>query len=267
MVKDYYAVLDVSPNAELSTIKKAYRAKANICHPDHGGSHQAMLEINEAYEILSDPESRRDHDAVRLHQANQQTRDRAQQDANNAKQQAEQYPRQWSDFETWLGHDFTEAEYGQWGWFPTAGKSSTGVLFILIGLSAGCVVAYFLYDQQAISGKGLALIPFAGGFVGQWIHKQIGKTMRNQNPPVNDNQGPSTPTNPQTAEVEAQDKGVVLALLFGIVAFFILVCVCRTTLGDGFLSDQESIINWPGVLLGTSVSAFVGYWTGKSKPK
>jgi hypothetical protein len=267
MLIDYYGILGISPNAQLSDVKKAYRAKAIVSHPDHGGNHEAMLHINEAYEILSNPELRRNYDEARLHQADQQARDRAQRDANKAKQDAEQYPRHWTDFDAWLARDFTEAEYGQWGWFPAVGKSGSGVLFIFIGLGVGCVVAYFLGQQQDMSGRSLLFIPVAGGFIGQWIHKQIGKCIKNQNPPTNKTPGASAPTNPQAAEVEAHDKGVGMAILFGIVALIILVCVCRTTLGDGIFSDEESFINWPGVALGTCASAFVGYWIGKSKTK
>jgi DnaJ-class molecular chaperone len=42
-------VLDVSPVATLKEIKSAYRKKAMVCHPDHGGSESSMQSLNEAY--------------------------------------------------------------------------------------------------------------------------------------------------------------------------------------------------------------------------
>lgn len=51
--KDYYKVLGVSRDADLKTIKKAYRKVAIAAHPDKGGSEQKMATVNEAYEVLS----------------------------------------------------------------------------------------------------------------------------------------------------------------------------------------------------------------------
>jgi len=56
--RDYYDVLGVSRNASLEEIKKAYRKLALEWHPDRNKSSQAeerFKEINEAYEVLSDP--------------------------------------------------------------------------------------------------------------------------------------------------------------------------------------------------------------------
>ncbi|CED84048.1 dsRNA-activated protein kinase inhibitor P58, contains TPR and DnaJ domains [Phaffia rhodozyma] len=54
--KDYYKVLDVSRDADARTIKKAYRKAAKTAHPDKGGSEAKMAAVNEAYEVLSNPE-------------------------------------------------------------------------------------------------------------------------------------------------------------------------------------------------------------------
>ncbi|KAG9219635.1 hypothetical protein CCMSSC00406_0006043 [Pleurotus cornucopiae] len=56
--KDYYKVLGVSRDADQKTIKKAFRKAAMTAHPDKGGSEAKMATVNEAYEVLSNPELR-----------------------------------------------------------------------------------------------------------------------------------------------------------------------------------------------------------------
>lgn len=56
--KDYYKVINVARDADQRTIKKAYRLAAKTAHPDKGGSEAQMAAVNEAYEVLSNPELR-----------------------------------------------------------------------------------------------------------------------------------------------------------------------------------------------------------------
>ncbi|MCX7991461.1 MAG: molecular chaperone DnaJ [Proteobacteria bacterium] len=64
--RDYYEVLGLSRDATENDIKKAYRNLALKYHPDRNpGDKQAeekFKEINEAYEVLSDPEKRARYD-------------------------------------------------------------------------------------------------------------------------------------------------------------------------------------------------------------
>jgi DnaJ-class molecular chaperone len=63
--RDYYDVLGVGKNASASEIKKAYRKQALQWHPDRNKSNEAtekFKEINEAYEILSNPEKKSAYD-------------------------------------------------------------------------------------------------------------------------------------------------------------------------------------------------------------
>lgn len=61
--KDYYKVLGVGKNADDKELKKAYRKKAREHHPDKGGSPEKMAEINEAFDVLKNPELRARFDA------------------------------------------------------------------------------------------------------------------------------------------------------------------------------------------------------------
>lgn len=62
---DYYKVLGLPRDATQEDIKKQYRVLAKKSHPDktgHGGSKEIMAGINEAYEVLSDQETRAKYD-------------------------------------------------------------------------------------------------------------------------------------------------------------------------------------------------------------
>src|SRR5690242_6776288 len=63
---DYYKVLGVDKNASAEDIKKAYRKLARKYHPDvnpnNKEAHKKFQEINEANEVLSDPEKRKKYD-------------------------------------------------------------------------------------------------------------------------------------------------------------------------------------------------------------
>lgn len=63
MNKDYYTTLGVPRTASSDDIKKAYRKLAHQFHPDkHGGSEDKFKEVNEAYQVLSDPKKRESYD-------------------------------------------------------------------------------------------------------------------------------------------------------------------------------------------------------------
>lgn len=68
--KDYYAILGVLPTALDEVIRAAYKALVRLYHPDcfvgsKGEAHQKMCDLNEAYEILSDSEKRKEYDNIR----------------------------------------------------------------------------------------------------------------------------------------------------------------------------------------------------------
>jgi molecular chaperone DnaJ len=67
--KDFYAILGVPHDADAATIKKTYRKLARDLHPDHNvgdaKAEERFKEIGEAYAVLSDPEQRKEYDAIR----------------------------------------------------------------------------------------------------------------------------------------------------------------------------------------------------------
>src|ERR671928_1277483 len=66
--KDYYATLGVAKTATEKEIKQAFRKLARKLHPDvNPGDKSAesrFKEINEAYEVLGDPDKRRKYDEL-----------------------------------------------------------------------------------------------------------------------------------------------------------------------------------------------------------
>jgi curved DNA-binding protein len=66
--KDYYKILGVDPSADAAAIKSAYRRLALKYHPDVARSKsqgKRFLPIQEAYEVLADPDKRGRYDELR----------------------------------------------------------------------------------------------------------------------------------------------------------------------------------------------------------
>jgi hypothetical protein len=103
-----------------------------------------MLEINEAFETLSDPVLRKEYDNARAHPNNRTYQDAASARSTQARAKAQNYPREWTAFQQWMDEitkDVHAAKYSHtgtstaaWGFFlPTAGESLTGWIMIIVG--------------------------------------------------------------------------------------------------------------------------------------
>lgn len=65
--KDYYKILGIDKNASEKEIKNAYRRLARKLHPDvnpEKKSQEQFKQVNEAYEVLSDPDKRKKYDTL-----------------------------------------------------------------------------------------------------------------------------------------------------------------------------------------------------------
>ncbi len=64
-MNDHYAALGLGSDATAAEIKKAFRQQASLLHPDKNPAPDAakrFVEVQEAYDLLSDPQRRRDYD-------------------------------------------------------------------------------------------------------------------------------------------------------------------------------------------------------------
>ncbi|MFD1315417.1 DnaJ C-terminal domain-containing protein [Namhaeicola litoreus] len=104
---DYYKVLGVAKNADDKEIKKAYRKLARKYHPDvnpnNQDAKQKFQQVNEANEVLSDPEKRKKYDQYGKdwQHADQFEQAKKQQQARGGRQQ-------YSDFG---GQSYSEADF------------------------------------------------------------------------------------------------------------------------------------------------------------
>lgn len=102
-IKNPYHVLGVSNRAKLSEIKKAYREKARVTHPDRNPSEEKDIwerhfqEVQEAYEILGNQKTRNDYDEYLKTQTNENSDSDSSKEvkSNTAGEQSEIAKKKW----------------------------------------------------------------------------------------------------------------------------------------------------------------------------
>jgi len=62
---NYYEILGANDDASFRDIERLYKRAAHKRHPDRGGTEEDMKELNEAYSVLHNEESRKRYDATR----------------------------------------------------------------------------------------------------------------------------------------------------------------------------------------------------------
>jgi hypothetical protein len=212
-----------------------------------------MVWVNEAWEILSNPATRANYDAARLHADNKEYVRKAETESRNAREQAEQYPRDWDEFETWMDktinaviNDFKKAEYGETSFvgertIPTAGKSLTGWIFIIVGGILGFLLAVFILS--GLSGLmgikssnsffryfGMLLsfsLVSAGAWCGKEYHETIKKKLGSQKPFSH-----SKPDEKSKYNRPINWKAVAIVVAIVIILFNLISLISTTPEGD-----------------------------------
>ncbi|MCX7905596.1 MAG: DnaJ domain-containing protein [Elusimicrobiales bacterium] len=127
--KDYYQILGISRNATQEEIKSAFRKLAMKYHPDKNpGNKEAeakFKEINEAYEVLSDPQKRKLYDSLG---SNWQHGQNFEPPPNFSKENFRFYTS--GDFSNFEGFsDFFKTLFGDFGFFSSGRTSSFRNIF------------------------------------------------------------------------------------------------------------------------------------------
>ncbi|HEY4937088.1 MAG TPA: DnaJ domain-containing protein, partial [Puia sp.] len=114
---DYYKILGISKTASEEDIKKAYRKLARKLHPDLNPNdkeaNKKFQQINEANEVLSDPEKRKKYDQYGENWENAEQYEKARQSgAGTGGRQRRQPENAFSDFGDGQYSDFFEQMFG-----------------------------------------------------------------------------------------------------------------------------------------------------------
>ncbi len=160
-IPDLYAGLGVSPSATQEQIKVAFRRRSKQCHPDAGGTQDAMVELLQAYEILSDPEVRRQYDAFRQDPENPKWWGEYDSAGQSARDTYAAYGQSWDDLIRWVDGRSSQIQS------TAAGRvASSAIGGVVVGAVVGTGFGWFFgidWWMGLILGSVLGLI--SGGMV------------------------------------------------------------------------------------------------------
>lgn len=127
---DYYKILGVDKNATQDDIKKAYRKLARKLHPDLNPddkeAERKFKEINEANEVLSNPENRAKYDKYGEHWKHGEEYEKAQQQQRQYQSQDQGFGGGFSGADFGKGEDFSDFFQSMFGGAGGFGRSSRG---------------------------------------------------------------------------------------------------------------------------------------------
>ena len=130
---DYYKILGISKNATQQEIKKAYRKLARKLHPDINpndkDAHHKFQQINEANEVLSDPEKRKKYDKYGEHWEHSEAYEKAQKEQQQQYQQRQYSGGEFSGGSFESGEDFSDffkSMFGAGGYSGSYRSRSSG---------------------------------------------------------------------------------------------------------------------------------------------
>jgi hypothetical protein len=188
MQYDYYKVLEIPRSASLEDIKKAYRLKAKLVHPDVNNSPKAnevFQVVSEAYDVLTDETKRYLHDVklnfIDTEKANAERKKHYYgSSVRNDSFSNANFNYDWNSFSQYAYKEKTDEDYYKrspflYNMFFASGMF-IGFLIIIISLF-GTVKHYWPWPFGLISISGLILV--RGGWNGMMKKKSMfGKLLR-----------------------------------------------------------------------------------------
>ena len=166
---DYYKILGVARDASAEDIKKAYRKLARKYHPDLNpndkDANKHFQEVNEANEVLSDPEKRKKYDQYGEHWQHADEFAQGRNSQQSGTEQQQQNPFGSADFS-----DFFASMFGGAGGSYSRGNTRFKGQDLHAELELGLMDAYVTHKQTlTVNGKNLRITIPAGIANGQVI--------------------------------------------------------------------------------------------------
>jgi curved DNA-binding protein len=169
---DYYKILGVEKNATTGDIKKAYRKLARQHHPDLNPNdkeaHKKFQQINEANEVLSDPEKRKKYDQYGKDWQHAEQFEQARQ--SQGRQRGGQWEQSFGDYGESDFSDFFESMFGGMGSRSRSRQTKFRGEDFNATLQLNLTDAYTTHQQTfTVNGKSIRITIPAGVENGQKI--------------------------------------------------------------------------------------------------